>query len=59
MEYTLPALGDVKCGDKDRERTQDNQSDDGIVDIIAPLLGLKVGIKDPSELMLKLLDASH
>ena len=59
MEYTLTALGYVKGGDEDRERTQENQSDDGIVDIITPLLSLEVGVKDLPELMLKLLDASH
>lgn len=59
MEYLLTALGYVKGGDEDRERTQENQSDDGIVDIITPLLSLEVGVKDLPELMLKLLDASH
>lgn len=44
---------------KNRERTQDNQSDDGVIDIITPLLSIKVCIKDPTELMLKLLDAFH
>lgn len=59
MEYTLTALGYVKGGYENRERTQDNQSDDGVIDIITPLLGIKVCIKDPTELMLKLLDAFH
>ena len=59
MEYILTALGYVKGGYENRECAQDNQSDDGIVDIITPLLSLEVGVKNLPELMLKLLDASH